>query len=65
METTLIFAQTVFYFTVSVGVVLIAFLCVIATYHLVRIAHEIEDLPHDFGHTETNEERGDGLRRKK
>lgn len=55
METTLIFAQTVFYLTVSIGVFIIALLSLVATYHLVRIAHEIEDLPHDFSHTETEE----------
>jgi len=56
METTLIFAQTFFYLTVSIGIVIIVFLFAIATYHLVRIAHEIEDLPHDFGYTESEED---------
>ncbi|MDO8655386.1 MAG: hypothetical protein Q7R48_03140 [bacterium] len=44
METTLIFAQTLFYLTVSAAVIAIGVLCAIVTYHLIHIARELEEL---------------------
>lgn len=46
MDTALIFAQTVFYFTVSVAIIVIGILCGILTYHLIRIARELEEISH-------------------
>lgn len=44
METALIFAQTVFYLTVSVAIIAIGILGVIVMYHLIRITRELEEL---------------------
>lgn len=44
METALIFAQTVFYLTVSVAIIVIGVLGVVVMYHLIRITRELEEL---------------------
>ncbi len=44
METALIFAQTLFYLTVSAAVIAIGVLCAIVTYHLIHITRELEEL---------------------
>jgi hypothetical protein len=44
MGTALVFAETVFYLTVSAGVIAICVLFAIVVYHLVRIASEFEEL---------------------
>ncbi len=44
METTLIFSQIVFYLTVSAAIIAIGVLFAILTYHLIRIARELEKL---------------------
>ncbi|MDO8516231.1 MAG: hypothetical protein Q7S28_03210 [bacterium] len=44
METALIFAQTLFYFTVSLAIIAIGILSAIVTYHLIHIARELEEL---------------------
>ena len=38
------FAEIVFYFTVSVAIIVIGILCSIVTYHLIHIARELEKL---------------------
>ncbi|MDP3771765.1 MAG: hypothetical protein Q8Q94_00100 [bacterium] len=50
MEATLIFAQTVFYFTVSLAVMAVGISCGIVTRRLVRIAREIENLSRNLNH---------------
>ncbi len=44
METALILAETVFYFTVSVAIITIGALSAVVTYHLIHIAKELEEL---------------------
>lgn len=44
METALIFAQTVFYLTVSLAIIAVGILGAILIYHLTRIARELEEL---------------------
>ncbi len=50
MDATLIFAETIFYFTVSFAVITIGISCAIVTRHLIRIAREIEDLSRNLNH---------------
>ena len=50
METVLIFAETVFYLTVSAAVIVIGVLCAIVTYRLIRIARELENLSRNLSH---------------
>lgn len=40
----LIFAQTVFYLTISLAIIIIGVLCAIVTYHFIQIAKELEGL---------------------
>lgn len=40
----LILAQTVFYITVSLAIIIIGVLCAIVTYHFIKIAKELEGL---------------------
>jgi len=50
METTLIVAQIVFYFTVSAAIIVVGILCAMVTYRLVRIARELEELSRNLNH---------------
>lgn len=48
--TALILAQTFFYFTVSFAVIAVGVLCVMVTYHLMRIVRELEELSRNLNH---------------
>lgn len=50
MFTALIFSETVFYLTVSLAIIAIGILLGIFTYHLIRIAKELEELSHNLNH---------------
>lgn len=50
METTLMFAEIVFYFTVSLAVITFGVLGAIGTYRLIRIARELEALSRNLNH---------------
>jgi len=43
MEVALVFAETVFYSTVSLAIITIGTFCVIVMYHLIRIVRELEE----------------------
>ncbi len=40
----LVFAETVFYLTVSAAIIVVGVLCAIVAYHLIRITRELEEL---------------------
>lgn len=44
MIATLIFAQTLFYFTVSFAIIAVGVFCAVVAYHLIRITRELEGL---------------------
>ncbi len=44
----LIFAQTLFYFTVSAAIIAVGVLCAVAAYHLIHITRELEELSHNL-----------------
>ena len=44
METALIVSETVFYFTVSLAIIVIGALFAVVTYHLINIAKELAEL---------------------
>lgn len=50
METVLVFAKIIFYFTVSAVVIVTGVLCAIVTYRLIRIARELERLSYNLSH---------------
>ena len=50
METALIFAETVFYFTVSLAVIALGVFSAMVTCRLVRIARELEELSINLNH---------------
>lgn len=48
MQTALILSQIIFYFTVSIALILSGVLLSMAMYHLMRIAKELEKMTRDF-----------------
>ena len=48
MNTALIFSETVFYLTVSIAIIGVGILFAIFTYHLIRIARELQQLSHNL-----------------
>ena len=50
MFTALIFSETVFYLTVSIAIIAVGILFAIFTYHLIRIARELEELSLNLNH---------------
>lgn len=44
MEAVLIVAETIFYFTVSLAIIVIGILVAMVTYHVIHIARELEGL---------------------
>ncbi len=48
METALILSQTIFYFTVSIALILSGVLLSMAMFHLVRITKELEKMTKEF-----------------
>jgi hypothetical protein len=48
MTTTLIFAEIIFYFTVSLAIIAVGILCATVVYYLVRLARELEEISHNM-----------------
>ncbi len=60
MATTLIFAEIVFYLTVSIAIILMAALGASVTYRLIRIARELEGLSRNLN--QASSEAGERIR---
>lgn len=51
MDTGLIFAETIFYFTVSATIIVVGALSAITAFHLIHIARELEELSRKINST--------------
>jgi fatty acid desaturase len=50
MINALMLSQIVFYFTVSIAIIAVGILFGIFTYHLIKIAKELQELSHNLNH---------------